>query len=112
MRPAETSDMDSSFVPSTAPPAACVIDVRAKINPIHWFLHGKDDVRSSYYLEDAATEFHVQGLELDWAGIVWDGDLRISRSGLNHFEFKGKKWNRVREIGASDISKERVPGSC
>jgi hypothetical protein len=46
------------------------IDVRAKINPVHWFLHGKDDVRSSFYLEDAATEFDVQGLELDWAGVV------------------------------------------
>jgi hypothetical protein len=73
------------------------IDVRAKINPIHWFLHGKDDVRSSYYLEDAATEFHVQGLELDWTGVVWDGDLRYSRNGWNHFEFKGKAWNRVRK---------------
>lgn len=73
------------------------IDVRAKINPIHWFLHGKDDVRSSYYLEDAATEFHVQGLELDWAGVVWDGDLRYSHNGWGHFEFKGKKWNRVRK---------------
>jgi hypothetical protein len=73
------------------------IDVRAKINPIHWFLHGKDDVRSSYYLEDAATEFHVQGLELDWVGVVWDGDLRYTPSGWRHFEFKGKQWNRVRQ---------------
>jgi hypothetical protein len=73
------------------------IDVRAKINPVHWFLHGKDDVRSSYYLEDAATEFHVQGLELDWAGIVWDGDLRYIRDRWSHFEFKGKKWSRVRK---------------
>jgi hypothetical protein len=73
------------------------IDVRAKINPIHWFLHGKDDVRSSYYLEDAATEFHVQGLELDWVGVVWDGDLRYTRKGWTHFEFKGKKWNQVRK---------------
>jgi hypothetical protein len=73
------------------------IDVRAKLNPIHWFLHGKDDVRSSFYLEDAATEFHVQGLELDWAGVVWDGDLRYSPNGWHHFEFKGKKWNRIQK---------------
>jgi hypothetical protein len=73
------------------------IDVRAKINPIHWFLHDKDDVRSSYYLEDAATEFHVQGLELDWVGVVWDGDLRYTSNGWRHFEFKGKKWNRVQK---------------
>jgi hypothetical protein len=41
------------------------IDVRAPIDPVHWFLDGKEDVRSSYYLEDAATEFQVQGLEVD-----------------------------------------------
>jgi len=73
------------------------IDVRAKINPVHWFLHGKDDVRSSFYLEDVATEFQVQGLELDWAGVVWDGDLRFNKNGWTHFEFKGKKWNRIQK---------------
>jgi hypothetical protein len=41
------------------------------MDPVHWFLDGKEDVRSSYYLEDVATEFHVQGLELDWACITW-----------------------------------------
>ena len=71
------------------------IDVRAKINPVHWFLHGKDDVRSSYFLEDAATEFDVQGLELDWAGVVWDGDLRLQSDGWGYFSFKGKRWQRV-----------------
>jgi hypothetical protein len=52
------------------------IDVRFQINPVHWFLNGKDDVRSSYFLEDVATEFQIQGLELDWACVTWDGDLR------------------------------------
>src|SRR5207237_7607111 len=42
------------------------IDVRSPMDPVHWFLDGKEDVRSSYYLEDVATEFHVQGLERDW----------------------------------------------
>jgi hypothetical protein len=42
------------------------LDVRTPVNPVQWFLSDKDDVRSSYYLEDVATEFHVQGLELDW----------------------------------------------
>ena len=51
------------------------IDVRAPVDPVKWFLNGKDDVRASYYLEDVATEFHVQGLELDWAAVVWDGDF-------------------------------------
>jgi DUF2075 family protein len=38
----------------------------------------KTDIRSSYYLEIVATEYEVQGLELDWVGICVDADLRIS----------------------------------
>jgi hypothetical protein len=71
------------------------IDVRVDINPIHWFLDGKDDVRSSYYLEDVATEFHVQGLELDWACVVWDGDFRYTKNGWQHRSFKGSKWQKI-----------------
>ena len=58
------------------------VDVKTPVNPVHWFLNGKDDVRSSYYLEDVATEFHVQGLEVDWACVVWDADFRFTRRGL------------------------------
>jgi hypothetical protein len=72
------------------------IDVKSPVDPVHWFLDGKEDVRSSYYLEDSATEFHVQGLELDWAGIVWDGDFRYQPGGWSHWSFCGTKWNRVR----------------
>ena len=54
------------------------IDVKTPMDPIHWFLDDKHDVRSSYYLEDVATEFHVQGLELDWACVTWDADFRYS----------------------------------
>lgn len=57
------------------------IDVKTPMDPIHWFLDDKDDVRSSYYLEDVATEFHVQGLELDWACVTWDADFRYSPTG-------------------------------
>ena len=73
------------------------IDVKSPINPIHWFLNGKDDVRSSYYLEDVATEFHIQGLELDWACIAWDGDLRYSDEGWETFSFRGSKWQHIRK---------------
>jgi len=72
------------------------IDVRAPMDPIHWFLHDKSDVRSSYYLEDVATEFHVQGLELDWTCVVWDADFRHSATGWQHFSFAGTRWNRVK----------------
>lgn len=73
------------------------IDVRVKTDPVKWFLDGKQDTRSSYYLEDVATEFQVQGLELDWACLVWDGDLRFSGDAWSHHEFKGTRWNRVKK---------------
>lgn len=74
------------------------IDVKSPINPVNWFLEGKDDVRSSYYLEDVATEFHVQGLELDWSCVVWDGDLRYSEREWRTFAFKGNKWQNIHSI--------------
>ena len=73
------------------------IDVRVKSNPVHWFLNDRDDTRSSYYLEDVATEFQVQGLELDWACVTWDGDFRYKGSGWNYHEFRGAKWTNVRK---------------
>lgn len=74
------------------------IDVKSPIDPVNWFLNGKDDVRSSYYLEDVATEFHVQGLELDWACVTWDGDLRYSSTEWQTFAFKGNKWQNINNI--------------
>lgn len=71
------------------------IDVKSPMSPVNWFLDGKDDVRSSYYLEDVATEFQVQGLELDWACVTWDGDLRYSKTEWKTFGFKGSKWQNI-----------------
>jgi hypothetical protein len=71
------------------------IDVRSPMDPVHWFLDGKDDIRSSFYLEDVATEFDVQGLELDWACITWDGDFRYSKNNWQCFSFVGNKWNNI-----------------
>lgn len=73
------------------------IDVRTPVDPIHWFLNGKEDVRSSFYLEDVATEFHVQGLEVDWACVVWDGDFRHSPQGWQQFSFVGDRWQHIRK---------------
>jgi len=67
------------------------------MDPIHWFLDGKDDVRSSYYLEDVATEFHVQGLELDWSCVAWDGDFRYSQNNWLPFSFVGDKWHNIKK---------------
>lgn len=71
------------------------IDVRTEVDPVHWFLDGKDDVRSSYYLEDVVTEFQVQGLELDWTCVTWDGDFRHANDGWDHWSFHGSRWKRV-----------------
>ncbi len=72
------------------------MDVRTPVNPVKWFLDGKDDVRSSYYLEDVATEFHVQGLELDWTCVSWDGDFSYTGKGWRHLSFRGSKWQRIK----------------
>ena len=71
------------------------IDIRVDVDPVQWFLNGRSDTRSSYYLEDAATEFQVQGLELDWTCVTWDGDLRFNGSGWNFHQFRGCEWNKV-----------------
>ncbi len=71
------------------------IDVKTQINHVNWFLDGKDDIRSSYFLEDVATEFQVQGLELDWACVTWDGDLRFTKDGWKTFSFVGNKWQNI-----------------
>jgi hypothetical protein len=74
------------------------IDVRVEADPIHYFLGDSDDVRSSYYLEDCATEFQVQGLELDWAVVSWDADFRYNddSAGWSCHDFRGKTWQTIR----------------
>ena len=52
------------------------IDVKAQIEPDLWFLNGAEDVRACQYLEQVATQFDIQGLEVDWAGVCWDADLK------------------------------------
>lgn len=74
------------------------IDVRSPMDPIHWFLDDKSDVRSSYYLEDAATEFDIQGLELDWTCVVWDADFRFGNNQWEHKSFCGNRWNNIKKI--------------
>lgn len=74
------------------------IDIRVKTDPVHWFLNGKDDVRSSYYLEDVVTEFDVQGLELDWVCMAWDDDFRFAENKWENWSFKGNKWQRIKKL--------------
>ncbi len=71
--------------------------VQSDINAENWFLNDKDDVRSSYYLEDTATEFHIQGLEIDWTIVAWDADFRIENGHFMPYSFVGTKWNMVKK---------------
>lgn len=73
------------------------IDVRVSIDPVHYFLNDPTDTRASSFLEDAATEFQIQGLELDWACVSWDADLRRTDNGWSHHSFRGDSWTNVRK---------------
>lgn len=73
------------------------IFVKADIDVEHWFLKEHQDIRSSYALEDAATEFDIQGLELDWTAIAWDADLRYLNGSWDYKAFKGSKWQSVND---------------
>lgn len=73
------------------------LDVTAEIDVANWFLNPKEDIRSSCFLELAATEFAVQGLELDWVGLCWGDDFRKQDSGWSFHAFKGTKWQLERQ---------------
>lgn len=60
-------------------------------NAVHWFLEDKADTRSSNYLEDAATEIQVQGLELDYTCLLWDADMRYDNGEWHYYKFNGKE---------------------
>lgn len=73
------------------------IFVKNELSAPNYFLEGKTDVRSSYYLEDCATEFDVQGLELDWSIVAWDADFRYNDSIWTYNNFNGSKWNHIND---------------
>lgn len=71
------------------------IFVKNEISVANWFLNGKDDVRSSYMLEDVVTEFDIQGLELDYSVVAWDADYRYVDGEWTYNNFVGNRWNTV-----------------
>lgn len=77
---------------------SCGIWVQSKIDAKHWFLDDKYDVRSSYALEEVATEFDIQGLEVDWSIVAWDADLRFVEDHFEYFKFIGAGWQRVNKV--------------
>ena len=77
---------------------AISINVRYQPDFVHWFLEDDRDIRSSNALEDTLTEFKVQGLEIDWACVAWDADLRLSQDGKSWQQFQlrsGTKWQNI-----------------
>jgi DUF2075 family protein len=72
-------------------PQAVNVLERGDINAVHWFLEDKMDIRSSNFLEDAATEIEVQGLELDFTCVLWDADMRYENRTWKFYKFDGKK---------------------
>ncbi|MCR5106414.1 MAG: DUF2075 domain-containing protein [Eubacterium sp.] len=76
-------------------------------NAVHWFLEDKSDTRSSNYLEDAATEIQVQGLELDYTCLLWDADMRYENGSWHFYRFNGRtKWNE--QLGESESNQELI----
>lgn len=73
------------------------IHIKAEIDPANWFLNDRMDVRSSFYLEDAGSEFDIQGLELDWVGVCWDGDFHHDGRAWEYRSFKGTKWQSIND---------------
>lgn len=71
------------------------IHIKAKIDPKYWFLNESSDVRSCMFLEDAATEFDIQGLELDWTCVAWDPSLQIVNDEWEYKTFRGTDWNNI-----------------
>ena len=77
-------------------------------NAVHWFLDDKQNVNSSNFLEDAATEIQVQGLELDYTCVLWDADMRYDNGEWKYYCFNGKssKWNEQK--GDTESNQERI----
>jgi 23S rRNA pseudoU1915 N3-methylase RlmH len=77
------------------------IDVKNEISAPNWFLNDKDDIRSSYFLEDIATEFDIQGLEIDWTCLAWGANFHIKDGKWKYQNFKGSRWMNINQ----DITK-------
>lgn len=74
----------------------CGIDVNNILDAPNWFLNNSDDVRSSNHLEDAATEFDIQGLEIDWVCLAWDINFYHKEGTWWYQKFKGTKWQNIK----------------
>src|SRR5262249_13810190 len=75
------------------------LHLKARIDAPSWFLNDRSDVRSSFYCEQVTTDFDVQGVELDWAGVCWDADFRYGQGEWHCLSFHGTRWRNVNAEG-------------
>ena len=73
------------------------INTKSKIDPSIWFLNDKDDIRSSFFHEEIATEYDIQGLELDYTCVCWDGDFYFDNNQWVFKKFSGTKWQNINQ---------------
>lgn len=106
-RGSQRSGVLVSKVAARFKPLAVDILEQGDENAVHWFLEDKNDIRSSNFLEDAATEIQVQGLELDYTCVLWDADLRCENGQWRYYNFNGRTaWRE--ETGKTEGSLERM----
>jgi len=73
------------------------VNIKSKIDPAIWFLNDKDDIRSSFFHEEIATEYDIQGLELDYTCVCWDGDFYFDNNQWIFKKFSGTKWQNINQ---------------
>ena len=81
------------------------INVKNEISAPNWFLNDKKDIRSSYFLEEIATEFDIQGLEIDWSCLAWGANFYIKNNTWHYQNFKGSKWQGINQEISKDYLK-------
>ncbi|MFI1771083.1 DUF2075 domain-containing protein [Thalassobellus citreus] len=81
------------------------VDVKNEISAPNWFLNSEDDIRSSYFLEDIATEFDIQGLEIDYTCLIWGANFYLNNSDWKYQSFKGSKWMNINQEITKDYLK-------
>lgn len=81
------------------------IDVKNEIDAANWFLNYSEDVRSSYFLEDVATEFDIQGLEIDYVCLAWDINMYYEDGKWIYKNFTGTKWQNINNISKQNYLK-------
>ena len=102
--------LDAGGSPVTSVATGDTVTVRVNVDPVQWFLNARDDTRSSWYLEDAATEYQIQGLELDWIVVTWDADLlelfQVPRQILPEIRSSSEVYGTTKNVLARSVSRQ------